>query len=46
VGARATIRLNRPRHHNRIESGDIAVLCGHFARTEQDRCIRVLKGIK
>jgi enoyl-CoA hydratase len=41
-GARATIRLNRPRHHNRIETGDIAVLCELFARIEEDRRIRVL----
>jgi enoyl-CoA hydratase len=41
-GARAVIRLNRPRHHNRIETGDIAALCGHFARIEEDRRIRVL----
>jgi enoyl-CoA hydratase len=41
-GARATIRLNRPRHHNRIETGDIAALCEHFARIEGDRSIRVL----
>ncbi|HML14279.1 MAG TPA: enoyl-CoA hydratase/isomerase family protein [Xanthobacteraceae bacterium] len=39
---RATIRLNRPRHHNRIETGDIAVLCEQFARIEKDRRIRVL----
>src|SRR5262249_14442770 len=41
-GARATIRLNRPRHHNRIETGDIAPLCKHFARIEKERGIRVL----
>ena len=41
-GARAIIRLNRPRHHNRIETGDIATLCEHFARIEEDRRIRVL----
>jgi enoyl-CoA hydratase len=41
-GARATIRLNRPRHHNRIESGDIALLCEQFAHIEDDRRIRVL----
>jgi enoyl-CoA hydratase len=41
-GARATIRLNRPRHHNRIETGDIAVLCELFARIEEDRRIRVM----
>lgn len=41
-GARATIRLNRPRHHNRIETGDIAVLCEQFAQIDADRRIRVL----
>ena len=41
-GARAIIRLNRPRHHNRIETGDIAALRAHFARIEDDRRIRVL----
>ena len=41
-GARATIRLNRPRHHNRIETGDIALLCQHFARIDEERRIRVL----
>jgi enoyl-CoA hydratase len=41
-GARATIRLNRPRHHNRVETGDIAALCEQFARIEEDRRIRVL----
>jgi enoyl-CoA hydratase/carnithine racemase len=41
-GARATIRLNRPRHHNRIETGDIAALCEHLARIEKERSIRVL----
>jgi enoyl-CoA hydratase len=41
-GARAIIRLNRPRHHNRIETGDISVLCEHFACIEKDRHVRVL----
>jgi len=41
-GMRATLRLNRPRHHNRIETGDIAVLGEHFVRIEHDRRIRVL----
>jgi enoyl-CoA hydratase len=41
-GHGATIRLNRPRHHNRIETGDIAALCEHFVRIEGDRRIRVL----
>jgi enoyl-CoA hydratase/carnithine racemase len=41
-GACATIRLNRPRHHNRIEAGDIAALCEQFAQINADRRIRVL----
>ena len=41
-GARATIRLNRPRHHNRIETGDIAALCEQFAQIDADRRLRVL----
>jgi enoyl-CoA hydratase/carnithine racemase len=41
-GARATIRLNRPRHHNRIETGDIAAVCEQFAQINADRRIRVL----
>jgi enoyl-CoA hydratase len=41
-GARAAIRLNRPRHHNRIETGDIGVLCEQFAQIDAERRIRVL----
>jgi enoyl-CoA hydratase/carnithine racemase len=41
-GARATIRLGRPRHHNRIESGDIAILCDLLERVEREPRIRVL----
>jgi enoyl-CoA hydratase len=41
-GARAILRLNRPRHHNRIETGDIALLCEQFAQIDADRRIRVL----
>jgi enoyl-CoA hydratase len=41
-GARATIRLNRPRHHNRIETADIALLCDQFAQIDADRRIRVV----
>ena len=41
-GARATIRLNRPRHHNRIEADDLAVLLQLFDRIEADPAIRVL----
>jgi enoyl-CoA hydratase len=39
---RATIRLNRPREHNRIEPGDLAVLRDTFSRIERDPAIRVL----
>jgi enoyl-CoA hydratase/carnithine racemase len=42
AGARATIRLNRPRHHNRIEAGDLSVLMQHFERIERDPALRVL----
>src|SRR5262249_57788886 len=38
-GACATIRLKRPRHHNRIETGDIATLCEQFTRIEETRRI-------
>jgi enoyl-CoA hydratase/carnithine racemase len=41
-GARATIRLDRPRHHNRIETGDIAILCDHFDRIAREPGIRVM----
>jgi len=39
---RATIRLNRPREHNRIEPGDLAVLRETFARIDDDPNVRVL----
>ena len=39
---RATIRLNRPRQHNRIEPGDLAVLRETFTRIERDASLRVL----
>src|SRR5262249_53176889 len=39
---RATIRLNRPRHHNRLEPDDLAVLRGSFTRIERDPSVRVL----
>jgi enoyl-CoA hydratase/carnithine racemase len=39
---RATIRLNRPRQHNRIEPGDLAVLRETFTRIERDTSLRVL----
>ncbi|MDB5416219.1 MAG: enoyl-CoA hydratase/isomerase family protein [Rubritepida sp.] len=41
-GARATIRLNRPRVHNRIEPADLAMLAQHFAAIEADPEIRVM----
>jgi enoyl-CoA hydratase/carnithine racemase len=39
---RATVRLNRPREHNRIEPDDLAVLRETFARIDDDPEIRVL----
>jgi enoyl-CoA hydratase len=39
---RATIRLNRPREHNRIEPDDLAVLRETFTRIDRDASIRVL----
>ena len=39
---RATIRLNRPRQHNRIEPDDLAVLRDTFDRIDDDPEIRVL----
>ena len=41
-GARATIRLNRPRHHNRLQSEDLGDLVRLFDRIEADPAIRVL----
>lgn len=41
-GARATIRLNRPAVHNRIEPADLLTLAQHFAAIEADPEIRVL----
>lgn len=40
-GAVATIRLNRPRVHNRIEPPDLAALLGHFAAIDADPAVRV-----
>jgi enoyl-CoA hydratase len=42
AGGRATIRLNRPREHNRIEPGDLAVLRETFTRIDREPSIRVL----
>ncbi|HML11374.1 MAG TPA: enoyl-CoA hydratase/isomerase family protein [Stellaceae bacterium] len=39
---RATIRLNRPREHNRLEPGDLAVLRETFTRVDHDPSVRVL----
>jgi enoyl-CoA hydratase/carnithine racemase len=41
-GARATIRLNRPRHHNRLEGDDLGVLVKLFDQVEADPALRVL----
>jgi enoyl-CoA hydratase/carnithine racemase len=41
-GARATIRLNRPRHLNRLQPEDLDALSGLFDRIEADPVIRVL----
>jgi len=42
AGGRATIRLNRPREHNRIEPADLAVLRETFTRVDRDPSVRVL----
>jgi enoyl-CoA hydratase/carnithine racemase len=41
-GARATIRLNRPRHLNRLQSEDLGELVKLFDQIEADPAIRVL----
>jgi hypothetical protein len=41
-GPRATIRLNRPRHVNRIQAEDLQALLELFDRVEADPAIRVL----
>src|SRR3989442_15859127 len=41
-GARATIRLNRPKHVNRLQSEDLGELLRLFDRIEADPAIRVL----
>jgi enoyl-CoA hydratase len=41
-GARATIRLNRPRHLNRLQPDDLDALMKLFDRIESDPAIRVL----
>jgi enoyl-CoA hydratase/carnithine racemase len=42
TGERATIRLHRPRHRNRIEPGDIIRLLEHFDTVDANRDLRVL----
>jgi enoyl-CoA hydratase/carnithine racemase len=41
-GARATIRLNRPKHLNRLQPDDLEALIKLFDRIEADAAIRVL----
>src|ERR1700704_6374363 len=41
-GARATIRLNRPRHLNRLQPDDLDALLKLFDSIEADPAIRVL----
>jgi len=41
-GARATIRLNRPRHLNRLQLEDLEALLALFDRIEADAAIRVV----
>ena len=42
VGARATVRLNRPKHLNRLQPDDLDALVKLFDRIEADSAIRVL----
>ncbi|WP_315838077.1 enoyl-CoA hydratase/isomerase family protein [Bradyrhizobium prioriisuperbiae] len=41
-GARATIRLNRPKYLNRLQADDLGALLALFAQIEADPSIRVL----
>jgi enoyl-CoA hydratase/carnithine racemase len=41
-GARATIRLNRPQHLNRLQADDLDVLLDLFDRIEADAAVRVV----
>src|SRR5882724_12982385 len=41
-GARATIRLNRPKHLNRLQAEDLGALLKLFDRVQADAAIRVL----
>src|SRR5215471_13768490 len=42
MGARATIRLNRPKHLNRLQAEDLGDLVKLFDRIESDPAVRVL----
>jgi enoyl-CoA hydratase/carnithine racemase len=42
-GAIATITLRRPRQANRLEPDDLAVLCDHVARVNEQRAVSVLR---
>lgn len=42
AGPRATIRLNRPRHMNRIEPADLRALIGLFEAVDANPAVRVL----
>src|SRR6266481_6752148 len=42
AGARATVRLNRPKHLNRLQADDLDALLKLFDRIEADPAIRVL----
>src|SRR6516164_11484967 len=42
TGARATIRLNRPKHLNRLQAEDLGELLKLFDRIQADPAIRVL----
>jgi enoyl-CoA hydratase len=42
AGPRATIRLNRPKHLNRLQPDDLDALMGLFERIEADPDVRVL----
>jgi enoyl-CoA hydratase/carnithine racemase len=41
-GPRATIRLNRPKHLNRLQPADLVALLGLFDRIEADPAIRLM----
>jgi enoyl-CoA hydratase len=41
-GARVTIRLNRPKHLNRLQADDLDVLLNLFDRIEADAAVRVV----